>query len=380
MMSKRSKRELAEEIYPRYLQARKTDKIKILDEFTAATGYHRKYAIKLLKHGMKRKGYRRPGRKKKYHGEVITVLEMIWETCGRICSKRLHPFLPEMVTVLERVGALSCSPETKTLLLSMSRSTIDRCLKNARYTHQKGISTTKPGTLLKKSIPVRTWHEWDDSTPGFMEMDLVAHCGDNNAVGQFIYTLTAVDVSTGWTECLAIPNKTQVAVSTAIKAMRLRLPFPLLGIDCDNGSEFINDLLYRYCLEEKITFTRSRPYKKNDQAYVEQKNGSVVRNTVGYERFETEEDLRLLQLVYEYLHVYVNFFQPVMKLIKKERIDGRTVKVYDQATSPYRRVLASADVAFEHKASLSNLYVRLNPVNLRKNVDLNVGKLWKIAK
>ncbi len=171
-----------------------------------------------------------------------------------------------------------------------------------------------------------------------------------------------------------------MAVYNAIKALQNRLPFPLLGIDCDNGSEFINDILYRYCLQEKITFTRSRPYRKNDQAYVEQKNGSVVRNTVGYVRFETEEDLRLLQLVYEYLHVYVNFFQPVMKLVKKERIDGKTVKVYDLATSPYRRVLAAEDVAFSQKASLTNLYVRQNPVTLRDNIDLNVGKLWKILK
>jgi hypothetical protein len=379
MMSKRSKRELTKEIHPRYLKARKGEKKKILDEFTAATGYHRKYAIKLLKHGLKRKGYKKVGRKKKYHGEVVDVLEKIWETCGRICSKRLHPFLPEMVSVMEREGELSCSPETKSLLLSMSRSTIDRCLKKARYTSPKGISTTKPGTMLKKSIPVRTWHEWDDARPGFVEMDLVAHCGDT-AVGQFVYTLTAVDVSTGWTECLAIPNKTQIAVSNAIKAMRLRLPFPLLGIDSDNGTEFINDLLYRYCLEEQITFTRSRPYRKNDQAHVEQKNGSVVRNTVGYDRFETEEDLQLLQLVYEYLHVYVNFFQPVMKLIKKERIDGRTLKVYDQATSPYRRVLASDDVDLKYKISLTNLYVQQNPVLLRKNINLNIGKLWKIVK
>lgn len=378
-MSKRSKRELTKEIHPRYLKAKKAEKVKILDEYTAATGYHRKYAIKLLKHGVKRKGYKKVGRKKKYEGEVVEVLEKIWETCGKICSKRLHPFLPEMLLVMERTGELSSNPETKSLLLSMSRSTIDRCLKNARYSSPKGISTTKPGTLLKKSIPVRTWHEWNDTKPGFVEMDLVAHCGDT-AVGPFIYTLTAVDVSTGWTECLAVPNKTQIAVSNAIKAMRLRLPFPLLGIDSDNGTEFINDLLYRYCLEEQITFTRSRPYRKNDQAYVEQKNGSVVRNTVGYDRFETEEDLRLLQLIYEYLHVYVNFFQPVMKLIKKERIDGRTVKVYDQATSPYRRVLASEDVDLKYRLNLTNLYVQQNPVHLRKNIDLIVGKLWKIIK
>jgi hypothetical protein len=379
MMSKRSKQELTAENYPRYLKANNAEKTKILDEFTAATGYHRKYATKLLKHGLNRKGYKKAGRKKKYQGEVVEVLEKIWETCGRICSKRLHPFLPEMVSVMERVGELSCRPETKTLLFSMSRSTIDRCLRKARYAKQKGISTTKPGTWLKKSIPVRTWHDWDDAKPGFVEIDLVAHCGES-AMGQFLYTLTAVDVSTGWTECLAIPNKTQIAVSIAIKAMRLRLPFPLLGVDSDNGSEFINELLYRYCLEEQITFTRSRPYKKNDQAFVEQKNGSVVRNTVGHDRFVTEEDLRLLQLVYEYLHVYVNFFQPVMKLIEKKRIDGKTVKVYDLAISPYRRVLASKDVAFAHKANLSNLYVQLNPVTLRKDIDLTIGKLWKIVK
>lgn len=212
-----------------------------------------------------------------------------------------------------------------------------------------------------------------------MELDLVAHCGDS-AAGQFFYTLTAVDVSTGWTECVAVPNKTQIAVWNAIKAIRCCLPFLLLGIYCDNGSEFINDLLYHYCLDEEITFTRSRPYQKNDQAYVEQKNWSVVRSVVGYDRFETDEDLSLLQLVYEDLHVYVNFFQPVMKLISKERVDGKTIKVYDLATSPYRRVPASVDVAFISKARLSNLYVQQNPVGLRRNIDLNVGKLWKIVK
>jgi hypothetical protein len=270
-----------------------------------------------------------------------------------------------MESVLEREGELSCNPETKTLLLSMSRSTIDRVLKIARYSSPKGISTTKLGTLLKKMIPVHTWHEWHETIPGFIEMDLVAHCYDN-AAGQFIYTLTAVDVATGWTECLAIPNKTQIAVANEIRAIQLRLPFPLLGIDCDNGSEFINDLLYRDCLEEKIGFTRSRPYKKNVQAYVEQKNGAVVRNTVGYDRFVTEEDHQLLQLIYEFLHVYVNFFQPVMKLIKKECVYGKTVKVYDLATSPYRRVVGSVDVAFSDKVSLTNQYVHLNPVTLRK--------------
>jgi hypothetical protein len=379
MMSQRSKRELAEELQGRYLKSSKQEKTRMLDEFVVTTGYSRKYANSLLKNGINRKHKKKAGRKKKYQGEVIAVLEKVWKICGRICSRRLHPFLPEIVEVLERLGELDLSEETKTLLLSMSRATIDRCLSKARYEHKKGLSTTKPGTLLKNSIEVRTWQDWDDEQPGFMEIDLVAHCGTTTA-GQYIFTLTAVDMATGWTECLALPNKTQWAVHAAIQEMRERLPFALLGIDSDNGSEFINDLLYRYCLEEKITFTRSRPYQKNDQAHVEQKNWSVVRHTVGYDRFETEEELRLLKKVYTDLRLYINFFQPVMKLIRKERIDGKTIKYYDKAITPYRRTLAAEQVVFSDKVSLTNLYVQLNPVELRKKIDLNIGKLWKIIK
>jgi hypothetical protein len=379
MMSKHSKRELVEAVQPRYLKANKAVKRQIMDEFVAATGYHRKYANRLLKHGLKPRGYERSGRRKVYQGEVVQVLERIWEICGRICSKRLHPFIPEILTVLERKGEIQVCLEIKQLLLSMSRSSIDRCLQKARYEKHKGLSTTKPGTLLKKAIPIRTWHDWDDARPGFLEMDLVAHCG-NSVEGQFLYTLTATDISTGWTECFALLNKTQFMVSKAITEMRTRLPFPLLGIDSDNGGEFINDLLYRYCMEEKITFTRSRPYEKNDQAHVEQKNWSVVRHTVGYDRLETEEERLLLDEIYADLRLYVNFFQPVLKLIEKNHVDGKIIKKYDQATTPYRRVLASEDVSFEDKARLTNLYFQLNPVELRNRIDTNVGRLWKIIK
>lgn len=379
MMSQRSKQELAKELHPRYQKSSKKEKTRMLDEFVVTTGYSRKYANGLLKNGLRGKHKKKAGRKKKYQRAVIEVLEQVWEVCGRICSRRLHPFLPEIVEVLEKLGELDLSEETKTLLLSMSRATIDRCLKAARYEHKKGLSTTKPGTLLKKSIEVRTWQDWNDEQPGFMEIDLVAHCGDTTA-GQYVCTLTAVDMATGWTECLALPNKTQWAVHEAIQEMRKHLPFPLLGIDSDNGSEFINDLLYRYCLEEKITFTRSRPYQKNDQAHVEQKNWSVVRHTVGYDRFETEEELHLLKMVYKDLRLYINFFQPVMKLIEKQRIDGKTTKYYDKAITPYRRTLAADQVVFSDKVSLTNLYVQLNPVALRKKIDWNIGKLWKIIK
>lgn len=378
MMSQRSKRELTEVIRPRYLKANKTKKAQILNEFIAATGYHRKYAIRLLRHGPKPKGLKKPGRQKLYHGEVVQVLTRIWEICGRICSKRLKPFLPEIVTVLERHNELILAPETKRLLLTMSKSTMDRCLKPARFEARRGLATTKPGTLLKQAIPVRSWAEWDEACPGFLEMDLVAHCGDTTE-GQYLNTLTATDIATGWTECLALARKTQQEVSQAIVKLRQRLPFPLLGIDSDNGSEFINDTLYRYCLAEHITFTRSRPYKKNDQAHVEQKNWSVVRHTVGYDRLETAEELAVLESLYDDLRLYVNYFQPVLKLVGKERVDGKTIKRYDEAATPFRRVLAEA-LPVEAKATMLQQYLGLNPVSLRKNIDQKVAKLWKLVR
>jgi IS30 family transposase len=379
MMSQRSKGELVEATRPRYLKANKAGKEHILNEFVANTGYHRKYAIRILKHGAKPKGLKKKGRQKVYQGEVVQALSWIWEICGRICSKRLKPFLPEIVSVLERQNELHLTAATKALLLSMSCATIDRCLAPARYEHPHGLSTTKPGTLLKKAIPVRTYTPWEDEKPGFVEIDLVAHCGETTE-GQYLNTLTATDLATGWTECLAIPNKTQPAVSQAIQELRQRLPFPLLGLDSDNGSEFINDTLLRYCQSEQITFTRSRPYHKNDQAHVEQKNWSVVRHTVGYDRLETPQELALLCSIYADLRVYVNFFQPVLKLIAKEQVDGKTIKKYDQAATPYRRVLALEQLPFKTKVRLTNLYISLNPVALRASIDTKVARLWKIIR
>jgi len=379
MMSQRSKRELLEEIQPRYLKAKKSEKKIMLDEFVAATSYHRKYATRILKHGCPRQSGKKHGFHKVYQGEVVVALEQIWEVCGRICSKRLHPFLPEMVKVLERCGELQLSEQTKALLLQMSRSTIDRCLSPARFEHPRGLSTTKPGSLLKKVIPVRTFTPWDEDKPGFLEIDLVAHCG-GSVEGQYINTLTCVDLSTGWIECLAVHHRSQQAVFEAIQTMRTYLPFLLLGLDSDNGNEFINDLLYQYCLSEKITFTRSRPYQKNNQAHVEQKNWSVVRRLIGYDRLETEDEYLLLESIYADLRLYANFFQPVLKLISKEHVDKKLIKRYDTAATPFQRVLAAKDIPFETKARLTNLYVQLNPVQLRTSIDVKVAKLWKISR
>jgi len=380
MMSQRSKREMISAIHPRYIKANKAGKKQILDEFVETTGYHRKYAIRVLKHGPKPKGLKKPGRRKIYQGEVVQVLEQIWEIYGRICSKRLHPFLPEGVQILERFDELSLSPQTKQLLLSMSRATIDRCLKKARFIHpQHGLSTTKPGSLLKQAIPIRTFTPWEDERPGFLEIDLVAHCGSTVA-GSYLNTLTATDIATTWTDFRALPNKTQTAVSQAIVELRQDLPFPLLGLDSDNGSEFINDTLYRYCLSEQITFTRSRPYQKNDQAHVEQKNWSVIRHTVGYDRMETPAELDLLNSIYSDLRFYINFFQPVLKLVGKDRIDGKTIRKYDQAKTPFRRVLNLDHLPLDIKASLLNQYMQLNPVTLRASIDAKLALLWKFVR
>lgn len=381
-MSLKSKRELLDVVQPRYLKASKLEKQKILDEFTSATGYHRKHAIRVLKNKVQNQNHLK--RKTKtfktiYGGEVVQVLKQIWEIYGRICSKRLQPILPEAIKVLERCKEMEIPQETKDLLLKISSASIDRCLRPVRIKAPHGLSTTKPGSLLKNMIPVRTFTEWDQERPGFMEIDLVAHCG-NTTEGQYLNTLTCTDISTGWTDVTALLHRSQEAVSKAILRMGQRLPFPLLGIDSDNGSEFINDLLYRYCLDEKITFTRSRPYKKNDQAHVEQKNWSVVRHTVGYDRWETEQELAILESIYDDLRLYINFFQPSSKLIAKERIGNKTIKRYDTAKTPYQRVLERNDISVEAKARLMNLYVQLNPVELRRSIDQKIAKLWNISR
>lgn len=381
MMSLNSKHELLEVVRPRYLKASKAEKQKILDEFTCATGYHRKHAIRVLKKNRvaTRKRRKRTGYRTIYRGEVVQVLEQLWEIYGHLCSKRLQPFLPEAIRVLERCQEIQLSNQAKELLLKISSASIDRCLRPVRLQSRHGLSTTKPGSLLKSLIPVRTFTEWDEERPGFLEIDLVAHCG-NTTEGQFLCTLTCTDLCTGWTEVTGLLHRSQEAVSEAVCRMRQRLPFPLLGIDSDNGGEFINDLLYRYCLDEHITFTRSRPYQKNDQAHVEQKNWSVVRHTVGYDRWETQEELVLLESIYDDLRLYINFFQPSFKLIAKERIDNKTRKRYDTAKTPYQRVLERQDVSLEAKARLVHTYVQLNPAKLRRRINQKIALLWKISR
>ncbi len=273
----------------------------------------------------------------------------MWRAANCICGKRLVPGLPLFVEALERHGELQPDPQTRTLLLTLSPATADRLLKRARAgTKPHGLTTTKPGTLLKQAIPVRTFAQWDDAQPGFMEVDLVAHCGEATQ-GVYLNSLDMIDVKTRWVELYALLNRSQATVSAAIVTCRHRLPYALLGLDSDNGAEFINHDLKRYCEQEHITFTCCRPYKKNDQAYVEQKNWTAVRQNVGYHRYEGPAACAALNALYEPLRLYLNFFQPVMVLVEKIRDGAKVTKRYDAAQTPYQRVLAAPDVPEEAK-------------------------------
>jgi len=375
-VTRQSLEELIRTWRPRYLQATRKEKTLILDEFVALTGYHRKAAIRVLRKGRKPKRWDRRG-PKIYTNEVKAALLEIWEVCGRICSKRLAPFLPEIVTVLEREGELKLSAETKQLLVRMSPATIDRLLQTHRPKGPRGRCTTKPGSLLKEKIPVRTFADWDNARPGFLESDLIAHCGQSVA-GEYRHTLNAVDVATGWCELEVLPNRSQHAVEEALDQMRERMPFPLPGIDSDNDSAFINHNLVRYCDRVKNSFTRAREYKKNDQAHVEQRNWTAVRQLIGYERYESGEALELLRAIYADWRLYLNFFQPVRKLVAKERVGGKVRRWYDQAQTPYRRVLASPEVSEAKKERLGGIYRRLNPVALRHRIEDNLEQLWRL--
>ena len=333
-MSLNARRELLLAIFDRYGKARKSEKNQILNEFVQSSGYNRKYALELLRLRndprdlVAVKSTFVVLRRRKYGPDVERPLLVVWRVSGGLCPKRLMPFLPEMIAALERSDEIVLSPGVKQKLLTMSVATAERILGRMRRSLEYGLTTTKAGTLLRHQIPIRTYADWTEAKPGFFEIDLVAHCG-NTAAGEFVHTLTMTDAETGWTECFAIVNRSRTCVVAAIEAVRRRLPFPLLGVDSDNGSEFINHRLKEYCDSHKITFTRSRPYKKNDQCHVEQKNGAVVRPLVGYARYEGEEATAHLNRLYAVDRLCVNFFEPSMKLIDKTRTGAKVKKIYD---------------------------------------------------
>lgn len=377
-MSHGSRRELLDRLAPRYRISNWKEKGRILDEFVSGSGYHRKHAVELLNHGIPKRNSKKRMPPRLYDEGVRLALVTVWKAANRICSRRLMPFLPDFIAALERFGHLSLSGEVRERLLAMSPATADRLLYHERHPAGSTISTTRRGKLLKHQIPVRTFFDWNDLSPGFVEADLVAHCGDRSE-GSYLNTLTLTDIATGWTECLALIRRSESDVSAAIHTVRQRLPFPLLGLDTDNGGEFINFDLLRYCEKEKITFTRSRAYRKNDQAHVEEKNGSVVRRLVGYDRYEGMDAWRALTALYGVLRLYVNFFQPSVKLLSKERKEGRTTKRYDKAQTPYKRILNSTAVGEDRKIQLRVSYERLDPVVILKELERLQDQFWEHA-
>lgn len=378
-MTRTSIREYTEALRWRYLGSSKKDKGKILDEFSKVTGYHRKAVIRLLHRQNQPGANKKRGRPRQYGAVVVGALRLAWEATDRLCSKRLGPFLPELVRALRRHGETTMSAEVETQLCQMSPSTIDRVLRPwRRLGGRRPFSTTRPASLLKSAIPIRTFADWQEDRPGFLEADLVAHCGESTE-GFYLNTLSTVDVATGWSECVGVWGRGQERVGGALHRVRQRLPFALLGLDSDNGSEFINQHLYAYCQRERITFTRSRSYKKNDSCHVEQKNWSVVRRLVGYDRYSSRAALEALNRVYDDLRLYVNFFQPVMKLVAKTRHGAKVHKVYDKVRTPYQRLLDSGVLTEAKRQELAAIYHGLNPVWLLKEINENLECLWKMA-
>jgi hypothetical protein len=355
-------------------------KRRLLDEMVAVTKMHRKAVIRLLRRAPRPpRTASRAGRPAYYGPAVAQAAAILWQAAGRIGAHRLHPFVPDLLERLTQCGEIALTPVVDKLLRQASRSTLARVLAPARAQYPlRGATITRPGTWLKHEIPIRTFTEWDDARPGFLEVDLVAHCGSSTQ-GFYLCTLCAVDIASCWVELQAVWGKGQDRVGGAVHRVSELLPVPLVGLDSDNGSEFINQRLYTYCQRHAITFTRSRAWKKNDSAHVEQKNGAIVRHLVGYDRFASKAAYAQLARVYELARLHVNFFQPVEKLVSKTRAGARTRRYYDRAQTPYQRLCALQVLPAATRAELDALYQRLNPLQLRRDLEAALERLWTLA-
>ena len=401
-LTMKEKQAVTKQLALEYKRATKKEKGEILDSVIQLTHYNRSYAARVLRqrartnilgrgvvNGVKvtlvedqrtKRKKKRRNRPRKYGKDVLVALQKVWVICDGICGKRLAPYLEEIVPVLERLGELTLNVETKRKLIGISPATIDRMLAPVRKRYQlRARSQTKPGTLLKHQIPIRTFSEWDDMQPGFVEVDLVSHEG-GNARGDYAYTLDATDVCTAWTETEAVRNRSQMHVFDGLEKALARFPFAICGIHSDNGSEFMNNHLVGYCAEREITFTRSRPYRKNDNCFVEQKNYSVVRRAVGYRRYDTPEELETLNGLYGPLRLFTNYFQPSMKLIEKTRRGSKVRKKYDKAKTPYQRVLDCKTLSKEAEQDLKKTYSTLNPVKLGRQITRLQDRIDALAK
>jgi hypothetical protein len=361
-ISAATRNELVKAISDRYQAGPKKTKLRILDEFIAVTGYHRKHAIRVLR-GQRTRAPTTRTRPCVYDEAVREALVILWEASDRVCGKRLKPLLPLLIGALERHGHLRLDETVRARVLTASAATIDRLLAGPRATANGEGRRRKNRPAIRGNIPVRTFADWKDPSPGHLEIDLVAHCG-GTVTGCFVHTLVLTDIASGWTECIPLLVREGTLVVDALERVRRELPFALTGIDADNGSEFINDDLFAYCKSRGIEFTRSRPYRKNDQAWVEQKNGAIVRRLVGYGRLEGVAAHEALSRLYSASRLFVNFFQPSFKLAEKTRVGAHTSKRYHPPETPCARLLASDTVSDQMKDKLRAVVATLDPLRL----------------
>lgn len=369
--------EYAEAVRERYRVAERKEKRRILDEFSETTGMHRKAAIRLLNRESVPSVSRR-GRPRRYGPEVAEALVKVWEVGDRMCSKLLVAVMPDLVEALERHGELELETDIRAQLLEISAASIDRLLRR----HRRGLGrqprrASSPVRSLKSEIPIRTWSEWKGVEVGALQADLVLHCGESTE-GFYLTTLCAVDVATGWTELQPVWGHGKQRVGTAVHHVRERLPFPLRSLHTDNGSEFINHILFSWCQREGVQFTRGRSYRKNDQAYVEQRNWLTVRRQVGYDRFATKRAYALLGELYPLLCLQLNFFRPIRKVIAKERLGARILKHYDQPRTAYQRLIETGHLSEAARTKVDLTLQRLNPVRLQRRIDALLRQLWSL--
>jgi hypothetical protein len=361
-----TRRELIAAVADRYRKADRTEKKLILDEFAETAGYHRKYAIRMLRG--RQGGIAEPrGRRRIYNEAVVTALTIIWEAADRICGKRLKAILPTFVESMERHRHLCLEAEVRSRLLGMSAATIDRLLRPIRDVAKQRRRRTALTTPLRKSIAVRTFNDWKNPSAGYFEMDMVAHCG-NSLAGSHVHSLVLTDISSGWTEAAALIVREQTLITVTLDEIQARLPFPMLGLDVDNDGAFINETMVSYCRKHELELTRSRPYKKNDQAWVEQKNGAIIRKLVGYGRLEGADATVALAELHNVARLYINFFQPSFKLKSKEREGSKVTKKYHAPATPCDQLLADERVTRSVKENLRQLFATLDPVQLLKQI------------
>jgi len=358
-----TRRELINAVAARYRAAGRSQKKEILDEFVKVTGLHRKHAIRALKKSAKPETPEPRQRARIYDEAVREVLTIVWEAADRICGKRLRQVIAGLVEAMERHGHLKLDSAVRESLLSMSAATMDRLLTTVRNTAKQGRRRTMINTPLRKSIPVRTFGDWHDPAPGFFEMDMVVHCG-KSLVGSYVHSLVLTDIASGWTEAIAMVAREQTLVTESVSEIRAKLLFPVRGLDVDNDSAFINETLVDYCRDNKIELTRCRAYKKNDQAWIEQKNGAVIRRMVGYGRLEGPQTAAVLNKLYTSARLFVNFFQPSFKLLSKVRQGAKVIKKYHPPATPCERLLEREDVSEECKKQLRQALAALDPVRL----------------